>query len=267
MREAPVGILGAFVADRPYLSIGLLAPGLAALAIVGARQAGAGAGETIAFLTLTAAAMLVAPMGIAAAAPRGGLALGGFAAAITALAALFVALDAQLIQAPTEINVPPRTIVLAAFGYFAFLVALSPLARNVTRLGVLASFGTALGVAGAAGYLALEGFLGASGGAVAISMALTLGVGTGVNVAADFSNFFAEGENRRRAAAAAGHSAVAPSAFSLMVLIIFFFLYSFSMSDNGINWQLVWVGFATSAAAIGTALVAVVGRPCLKRHQ
>ena len=259
MREAPVGILGAFVAERPYLSIGLLAPGLAALAVVGARQAGAGAGETIAFLTLTAAAMLVAPMAIAAAAPRGGVALGGFAALVTIFAGVLVAVDTGLIELPMAMQTPPRVLVLAAFGYFAFLVALAPLARNVTRLGVLASFGAALGVAGAAGYLALEGFLHAPGGAVAISLALTLGVGTGVNVAADFSNFFAEGDNRQRAAAAAGHSAVAPSAFSLMALILFFFIYSVTVGEGSIDWRLIWAGFTTAAAAIGTALVAVVG--------
>ena len=257
MREAPVGILGAFVAERPYLSIGLLAPGLAALAVVGARQAGAG--ESIAFVTLTAAVMLVAPMAIAAAAPRGGVALGAFASLVTLIAAGLVAFDIGLIELPTAIPPPPRAIVLASFGYFAFLVALSPLARNVTRLGVLASFGAALGVAGAAGYLALEGFLRAPGGAIAISLALTLGVGTGVNVAADFSNFFAEGDNRQRAAAAAGHSAVAPSAFSLMALIIFFFIYSVTADQGSIDWRLIWAGFTTAAAAIGTALVAVVG--------
>ncbi len=259
MREAPVGILGAFVAERPYLSIGLLAPGLAALAVVGARQAGVGAGETIALLTLTAALILVAPMAIAAAAPRGGFALAGFAVAILAITIMLTATDMRLIQLPVSIPPPPRALVLAAFAYFAFLAALAPLARNVTRLGVLASFGAALGVAGAAGYLALEGYLDADGGAIAVALALTLGVGTGVNVAADFSNFFAAGENRQRAAAAAGHSAVAPSAFSLMALIIFLFLYSLTAYEGALDLRLIWAGFTTSAAAIGTALVAVVG--------
>ncbi len=259
MREAPVGLVGAFVAERPYLSIGVLAPGLAALAIVGARQAGAGAGETIALLALAAAALLIAPMAIAALAPRGGIALGGFTMLVAAVAFALVALDAGMIKAPIGVSPPPRTIVIAAFGYFAFLVALAPLARNVTRLGVLASFGAVLGVAGAAGYLALEGYLGGPSGAVAVSLALTLGVGTGVNVAADFSNFFTEGDNRRRAAAAAGHSAVAPSAFALMALVIFFLVRSFTIDAGSIDWRLVWAGFTVSAAAVGTGLVAVVG--------
>ena len=257
MREAPIGILGAFVAERPYLSIGLLAPGLAALAIVGARQAGGGAGETIAFLTVTAAAILVAPMAIAAAAPRGGVFLGGFTFLITLLAGVLVALDIGLIETPLGMRAP-RALVLAAFAYFVFLTALAPLARNVTRLGVLASFGAALGVAGAAGYLALEGILRAPSGAVAVALALTIGVGAGVNVASDFSKFFAEGENRLRAAAAAGHSAVAPSAFSLMTLIISFFFYSVTIGDGSPDVRLIWAGFTTAAAAIGTALVSVV---------
>ncbi len=259
MREAPVGLVGAFVAERPYLSIGVLAPGLAALAVVGARQAGEGAGETIAVLALTAAALLIAPMAIAAAAPRGGIALGGFAAMVFVFAIALVALDAGVIRAPFDLPLPPRSLVIASLAYFAFLVALAPLARNVTRLGILASFGSVLGVAGAAGYLALEGFLGGASGAVAVALALTLGVGTGVNVAADFSNFFAAGENRRRAAAAAGHSAVASSAFALMALVGFFLVHSITIQDGTVNWALVWAGFTVSAAAVGTGLVAVVG--------
>ncbi len=259
MREAPVGLVGAFVAERPYLSVGVLAPALAALAVVGARQAGGGAGETIALLAITAAALLIAPMAIAAVAPRGGVALGAFAALLTSITAGLVALDLGAIKTPFDMPAPPRAIVIASFAYFAFLIALAPLARNVTRLGVLASFGAVLGVAGAAGYLALEGYLGSPSGAVAIALAFTIGIGAGVNVAADFSTFFAEGEHRRRAAAAAGHSAIAPSAFALMALVDFFVIYSSTINAGSIDWLLVWTGFSVSAAAVGTGLVAVVG--------
>lgn len=259
MREAPVGLVGAFVAERPYLSVCVLALALAALAIVGARQAGGDAGETISLIALTAAAMLIAPMALAAAAPRGGVALAGFAVMLTGVCAALVALDLGAIQLPIDILSPPRAVVMAAFAYFAFLIALAPLARNVTRLGVLASFGAVLGVAGAAGYLALEGYLGGPGGAIAIALAMTIGIGTGVNVAADFSTFFAEGEHRRRAAAAAGHSAIASSAFALMALVNFFVIYAYSIDAGGVDWLLVWVGFAVGAAAIATGLVAVIG--------
>lgn len=259
MREAPIGLVGAFVAERPYLSIGVLAPALTALGVVGARQAGSGAGETIALLGAVAAALLIAPMAIAALAPRGGIWLAGFATLATAIAITCVAWDAGMIASSVNIPAPPRPVVLAAFAYFIFLLALAPLARNVTRLGVLASFGAVLGVAGAAGYLALEGFLGVSGGAVAVTLGLTVGIGAGVNVAADFSNFFTEGENRRRAAAAAGHSAVASSVFSLMALVVFFLTYSVTVNAGAVDVRLVWAGLTVSAAAIATGLVAVVG--------
>ena len=259
MREAPVGLVGAFVAERPYLSVSILALALAALAVVGARQAGGDAGETISLLALTAAAMLITPMATAAISPRGGIALAGFTALLTGVTAGLVALDLGAIQTPFDIAAPPRAIVMAAFAYFLFLIALAPLARNVTRLGVLASFGAVLGVAGGAGYLALEGYLGAPGGAVAIALALTIGVGTGVNVAADFSTLFAEGEHRRRAAAAAGHSAIASSAFALMALVNFFVIYAYTSGAGAIDWLLVWVGFSIAVAAVCTGLVAVVG--------
>ena len=259
MREAPVGLIGAFVAERPYLSIGVLAPALTALGVVGARAAGAGAGEAIAELAVIAAALLIAPMGVAAFAPRGGFRLALFAGFVSLIAALLVALDAGAISAPIDLPTPPRAITLTSYAYFAFLIALAPLARNVTRLGILASFGAVLGVAGAAGYLALEGVLGAPGGGVAVVLGLTIGVGAGVNVAADFSKFFTEGENRRRAAAAAGHSALASSAFSLMTLAVFFVIYSLTTTGGNLDWPLIWSGFTVSVAAATTGLVAVVG--------
>lgn len=259
MREAPTGIVGAFVAERPYLCVGVLSLALAALAIVGARQAGGNAGDAISLLALTAAAMLIAPMALAAIAPRGAIALAGFAILIASVTSGLVALDLGAVQTPFDLPAPPRAVAMAAFAYFLFLIALAPLARNVTRLGVLASFGAVLGVSGAAGYLALEGYLGASGGAVAVALALTVGVGTGVNVAADFSTLFAEGEHRRRAAAAAGHSAIASSVFALMALGGFFVIYAYTANADAIDWVFVWVGFSTAAAAVGAALVAVVG--------
>ena len=265
MREAPVGLVGAFAANRPYLSLGLIAPALIALAVVGARQAGAGAGAAIADLAAVAAGVLIAPMMLASATPQQGVARYLFIALVVLAAAALVALDAGWIVAPGAALTPPTALTLAAFGLYVFLVALAPLAQNVTRLSLPASFAAVLGVAGAAGYLAMEGMLGGADGAIAAAFGLALGVGVGVNIAADFAKFFAAGENRKRAAAAAGHGAVALSVFYLLASSSFFALHSFETNFGAVDWAIVWAGITVVAASLATVLAAVTGGLALAR--
>ena len=59
MRQAPVGIVGTFAANRPYLSVGVLISGLAAMAVIAARQVGAGV--LISGFATNAALMLALP--------------------------------------------------------------------------------------------------------------------------------------------------------------------------------------------------------------
>ncbi len=259
MRAGSAGLIGAFAANRPYLSIGVLAAGLITLAVVGARQAGGGAGDKIAALAAAGFYLIILPMALASAAPRR-LAMRILFLVLTAVvAAGLVALDAGLLALPLDAPTPPRSMTLAAFALFAFYVALSPLAQNVARLGVLAPFSAVLGAAGAAGYLALAGVMASEDGALAVAISLTLGVGAGVNVAANFARRFAAGDRRKRAAAAAGHDAVAPSVFSLLALAIFFVVHSFKTNFGAVDWGLVWAGITVSAGAVATGLVAVTG--------
>lgn len=264
MRDAPAGLVGAFAANRPYLSIGVLAPGLIALAVGGARQTGEDTGAVIASFASLSGLALVAPMALAAVSPRDGFQRLLFFILSAVLVAMLYAADAGWVNNPFGLA-PPRHLLLAGFGLFSFLLALSPLSHNISRLGVLTPFAALLGAAGACGYLAMEGLLTGPEGAMATALGLTLGVGAGVNVAADFAKIFAAGAGRKRAAAAAGHGAVAPSAFALMIIAIFFTLHSFTVNFGAVDWGVVWAGVTIAAASTLTALVAVTGGLSLSR--
>lgn len=255
MRQAPVGIVGAFAANRPYLSIGILISGLVAMAVIAARQAGAG--EIISGFIINAALMLALPMTLASVLPRKKTQRLIYVAIVLVL---FVAAIAGAMRTDgVSLFLPSIQTLLVGLALFIYLSALSPLSLNVSRLGILTPFAAILGAGGACGYLALHDLLGTTYGSMAAGVALAMGVGTGINVAADFTTLFAAGEARKHAAAAAGHRAVAPTVFSLLAIASFMAIYSHGENFGAIDPGVVWAGITVGSGAMITALVAVTG--------
>lgn len=253
MREPPVGIIGAFAAERPTLAVSIIFAGMFALAVVGGRQLDPGAAGDILSYVSMALYVLAAPIALIAAQPRRAVARVLFLVLVT-LGAVALAAASWKSAAPT-LPIPDASITLSAFAVFAFLAILSPLGFNVARLGVAAAPAATLGAGGGAGYLALSSLWGSQQGAVAVALALALGMGVGVSVSANFTNYFTEGANRRRAAAAAGHGAVAISAYSLIVTAAYFIVQTFDSNFGAVDWRIVWAGVTASAAALIAALV------------
>ncbi|MEO1253043.1 MAG: hypothetical protein AAFW81_11950 [Pseudomonadota bacterium] len=255
MAGAPVGIVGSFAANRPYLSIGVLVIGLVALAVIGARAAPQNA-ALIADFAIATTLVIAAPMALAALVPDRGPLRYVSATALIAVLGAVAALDPS--AAPFGIAIS-RVAIIAALILFLFFWALAPHAQNVARLGLLAPFASTLGATGTAGYFAAEAMLPTVEAAIALALAVSLGVGAGVNVAAHFAKRFAAGADQRIAAVAGGHGAVAFSAYSLILVAAFFVVYSDALNFGAIDWPVVLGGVTAAAVAMATALVSVAG--------
>ena len=255
MRQAPVGIVGTFAANRPYLSVGVLISGLAAMAVIAARQVGAGV--LISGFATNAALMLALPMALASFTPRRSVQRLIYFVLVLAVFAALIVIAMGIV--PVDVQMPPVQNLVVGLALFSFLSALAPLSSNVSRLGLLAPFGAVVGATGASGYLALNNLLMSDVGAMAAGIGLSIGIGTGINVAADFAAIFATGEKRKHAAAAAGHRAIAPSAFSLIAIASFMAIYSYTDNFGAIDPAVVWAGVTVGSGAMITALVAVTG--------
>ena len=258
MSEAPAGIIGKFVANRPVLSISIFAIGLTALSVVGLRQADAGAFVASSFM-INALVAIALPVALAAMEPRSRLGKVAFLVLIILVGGVLVAASVSDWRFLSAMPAPPLWLTLTATGFTLYLVALAPMTGSITRLGVLAPLAAILGVGGATGYFAVESMLMTAEGAGAAALALAAGASIGAGVSADFSRYFARGFSRRRAAAAAGHAAVAPIMFTVLAVAILFGVQTINTNFGAIEWRIIWPGLtAVLAAAIG-AMVAVAG--------
>ncbi len=259
MSEAPAGIVGNFVANRPVLSISVFSIGLTALAVVGLRQAGGVGAWTASSFMINALVAIALPVALAAMEPRSTSGRIIFLVLIILVSSVLIAAafsDAFFLSA---VPAPPFWLTATAAGFTLYLYALTPMTGGVVRLGVLAPLAAILGVGGAAGHFAVESMLLTAEGAGAAALALATGASTGAGVSADFSRFFAKGFSRRRSAAAAGHAAVAPIMFTVLAVAILFAVQSINVNFGAIEWRIIWPGLtAVMAAAIG-AMVAVAG--------
>lgn len=259
MREAPAGIVGAFAANRPYLSIGVLAAGLVTMALVGSRVGAPGAGAVLARFVSDALIALGAPLLLAALSPRGPARRAIFGLGVLVLGGALLAARSILPAGDFVQHLPGGAPVSIALALFAALLVIGPFCANALRHSLLAPFAAVLGAAGGLGFLALEGFLDAPGGAAQLALGLALGLGVGYGVGAGFANRFAAGDPRRIAAAAAGHANVAIAAYGLMIMTACFALISFELNFGAVEWRYVWAGMTIASATMVSALVSVSG--------
>ena len=265
MTQAPVGHVGKFVANRPVLSISVFSIGLTALAVVGSRNAG-GDGTLLASTFIMNALIAVAfPMALVAVEPRGSIARSIFFVLIVIGAGIFSAASLQVIPGLSGILAPPLWLTMTSMGLMIYFFAMSPMLTNIVKLGALAPFAAVLGVAGAAGHLAVEAMLMLPEGAAAASIALTVGASIGAGVSADFSRFFARGFSKKRAAAAAGHAGIAPLVFSLMAVTALFLVLTVNSNFGAVEWRIVWAGLTAVMAASVASLLAVTGALALEK--
>lgn len=244
------------------LVTGVFAIGVAALCVLGVRHgADASSAERIFRLFAAVIAALGAPVAMAAAAPAGGslrilyLVVAGLICA---------AVDAASWGLLTTVS-PPRLLAGAATGLFVFLIALSPLTRNAVRLGAAAPFATLLGLAGGAGFLALENLLADPFMPAAAAIALGAGVSIGIGVGADYARQFARGLSPVAAAAAAGHAAIAPAVFSILAAASFVVIVTLKANFGAVDW-LAFAGAAVfSVLVIAGALICVTASLALAR--
>ena len=258
MSEAPVGLIGKFVANRPVLSISVFAIGLTTLAVVGLRQAGDGAFVASSFMT-NALVALALPVALAAIEPRTRAARFGFIFLISVIGGILAAAAISDWWILAYVPAPPLWLTLSATGFTLYLVALSPMMASIARLGVLAPSAAILGVGGAGGYFAVESMLMTAEGAGIAALALAAGASIGAGVSADFSRYFARGFSRRRAAAAAGHAAVAPIMFTLLAVGILLGIQTINANFGAIEWRVIWPGLTAILAATIGAMIAVAG--------
>jgi hypothetical protein len=258
LSEAPAGIVGKFVANRPVLAISVFSIGLTALAVVGSREAGGDGARAATSFIINALIAIALPIALVAMEPRTPLARMVFFGLIIVGAGAFSAASLQMIPG-LSIAPPPLWLTLTSLGFMIYLFAMSPMLTSIVRLGVLGPFAAILGVAGAAGHLAVESLLLAPEGAAAASIALAIGASIGAGVSADFSRFFARGFSRQRAAAAAGHAAIAPIVFALLSVAALFLVQTVNANFGAVEWRIVWAGLTAVMAAAIAAMLAVTG--------
>jgi hypothetical protein len=254
---AQSGFLGKLSAEHPMLATGVLALGVVSLCVLGMRNSGdASSGELIARFLLTAGGVVCAPMALAALTPQKPL------FRIIFLALMMVAGAALLAAAFGKAGgvlagfSPPPGPTASAVGLFAFLAALAPLTRHALRLGVVGPLAALPGVAGGAGYFAMENLLSSPFAASAAAIALAGGAAVGAGVGADFAQFFARGLTPRAAAAAAGHAAVAPASFTVLAVAAYVGVVSLKTNYGAVDWHAL---AGACAAALLASLMGLVG--------
>ncbi len=258
MSEAPVGLIGKFVANRPLLSISVFAIGLTTLAVVGLRQAGGDAFAASSFIVNALVAMAL-PVALAAIEPRSGARRIAYIILIMGVGGLLASAAISDWWLLSKVPSPPLWLTLTATGFTLYLIALSPMMASISRLGVLAPIAAILGVGGASGYFAVESMLLTAEGAGVAALALAAGASIGAGVSADFSRYFARGFSRRRAAAAAGHATVAPIMFTLLAVGILLGIQTINVNFGAIEWRIIWPGLTAVLAATIGAMIAVAG--------
>ena len=254
MPGAPSGFLGKLSAERPMLATGVWSTGLVALCALGARHSlDAATGDLILRFVAIAAAVVCAPLAIAALTPQRLVYRIPYLVIALAVCVLFVAGSFGAIV-PGGLA-PPQLLAGAGVGLFIFLAALSPMTRSTLRLGGIGPVAAVTGAAGGIGYLALENLLASPFSAAASAIALTAGVCVGAGVGADYAQHFARGLTPRTAAAAAGHSALAPAAFSVFASVICMLVVTYNANFGAVDWRVLAACSATVLLAAATAMV------------
>lgn len=262
MPGAPTGFLGKLSAERPLLVTSVLALGVTALCILGVRHSADPASAILIVKFLAAAAAIVcAPLALAALTPEKPLWRILFLALIVLTGAGLVAASFGAIHPLGAAFAPPRAAAGAGLGLFVFLAALAPLTRSTLRLGIAGPVAAMVGVAGGAGYFALENLLASPFSGPAAAIALMGGVCVGVGVGADFAQHFARGLPPKEAAAAAGHAAIAPAAFGVLAAGAYMTVISFNANFGAVDWRAL--SAAGGAALLGAAAALVVATGAL----
>lgn len=257
MPGAPTGFLGKLSAERPLLVTSVLALGIAALCILGARHSASSASAaTIGKFLAAAAAIVCAPLAIAALTPEKPAFRALFLAAVAVLGAGLLAMAFGTFHPLGADFAPPRAAAGAGVGLFVFLASLSPLTRSTLRLGFAGPAAAVFGVAGGVGYFALENLLLSPFSGAAATIALMGGVCVGAGVGADFAQHFARGLAPKDAAAAAGHAAVAPAAFSVLAAASYMTVVSFKANFGAVDWHVLGAAGAEALLAAAAALTA-----------
>jgi hypothetical protein len=243
------GVVGRILADRPITTALAAAVGLVSLAYLGVEGAAPGAvpaGE-LAKLLLAFLALPVAPLALAAFAPKGRRgAVVSFVVAAAATAGLWFALP---LIAPALPNTDSRFFAVG-LALFAIFLLLRPALGAALRFCFIGAGAAVLGVAGAAGAMANSG---APVGDIAALAALGLGLAATVSVGviADFSAFFARGVEARRAAIAASEQAIAPVALATALAFVSVTLHSLLGGAETKGLGLAWIAALAAGLAAG----------------
>ena len=238
----------------------ILALGLTALTVVGVRRSALiENADLISRLIAISLYVFAAPIALAAATPRKPLNKALFFALVVLVAGVLAIAPLGGLSLPAFISPPPMMMSVAAIGFFAFLTALAPFVHSAVRLGAIAAVAGILGAVGGAGYLALEGLLSVQTAATMIALALAVGGTVGLNVAADFSKFFAKGATQQQAAAAACHAAIAPTVFAVLAVVAMFAVQTLNTNFGAVEWVVLWGGASVTMLAAIASLTAVTG--------
>ncbi|WP_165793489.1 hypothetical protein [Hyphococcus luteus] len=260
MPGAPTGFLGKLSAERPFLVTSVLALAVTALCVLGVRHsADPASGLLILKFAAAAAAIVCAPLALAALTPQKLVFRILFLVLITALGAGLVAAAFGATPLGGSDFAPPRAAAGAGLGLFVFLAALAPLTRSTLRLGLAGPLAAVIGAVGGVGYFALENLVVSPFSAAAAAIALMGGVSVGIGVGADFAQHFARGLAPKDAAAAAGHGAVAPAAFSVLAALAYMSVVTFQANFGAVDWRLLAAAGAAALIAAAAALTIATG--------
>lgn len=260
MERDRFGLVGGLVADRPILTLLVLAFGLAALAAIGASGAAPGGAFAVGELEIAGLALTALPLFLAGAAPRTiglriiiGLAVAAGAAALYVYGPL---VPGGGVAAPAA-----RAFVLLTW----LLLAAGPLFGAMARFAFIAVGAGLVGMAGGFGLMLRQGLgVGESGPAVISAFAIAAIVGAGA--VADFAALYAGGADRRRAAGLAAGRAVAPSVYGAFAAALAFGGAAGLRSENA-EWLMLsgLAGLAVILCAL-PALAASAGALCLRQE-
>lgn len=260
MKTERSGAIGRILADRPMTTATVFAVGLIAAAYLGVdgAQPGAAAPQDIARVLLGFIALPALPLALAAFAPRtrygAGLSLLGAAVAAFALS------RALPLSAP-DLPRPDNRFFGVGLLLFGALLALRPAIGLAIRFCFIGAASAVLGVAGAAGLMTKSGADAATIAAFG-ALGVALAAAVSVNVAADFSAFFARGADPRRAAISSSEHALGPVALAVALGFISVSLHGL-FAGGVAGARLAWTSALAAALATGIAAAASTGAVAL----
>jgi hypothetical protein len=254
--ERRLGLIGAFAAGRPALTICVYAAAAAALAAAGFRDAPPSFGDAALSFFSALAICVIMPAALAAMSPRNiwlRIVYAGFALAA------FLAIRRVLLQSGLASLAPFNvSLGLIVGGAAAFALSLGgPGASAALRLGLVGAFAALLGVGGALGFVALEIVrrdAPEAGPSLAFTAAAALGAAS--PLAAGYAQRFAEGGSGATAAAYAARDGAALALFAACIAA------SMAASDALFAREpAFWPSFNAFAIALVATLAPVFATP------